>query len=55
MSTCGHEQCEPYNSCQDATEHERRDDFWERRKRKMPTDQMGTDPLAWIDGALPDT
>ena len=50
---CGHEQCEPYNSCQAATDHERREDFWQRRAWKFPVDDLGTDPLAWLNGDTP--
>lgn len=54
MSTnCSHDQCEPYNTCVAAREKTRRDDFWQRRARKEPVDQLGTDPLAWLNGDTP--
>ena len=53
-ANCSHEECEPYNSCRAATELERRRDFWLRRYAKQPTDQLGTDPLAWLNGDVPD-
>jgi hypothetical protein len=52
-ANCTHEQCEIYDSCVAATEYERRKDFWGRRAWKMPVDQLGTDPLAWLDGDTP--
>jgi hypothetical protein len=48
--SCNHEKCEPYRSCQALTERERRDEFWHRRRLGMPTDEMGIDPLAWLEG-----
>lgn len=54
MSTnCTHDKCEPYNSCQAATDYERRGEFWWRRARNRPTDDMGTDPVAWLNGDTP--
>jgi hypothetical protein len=53
VTYCGHEQCEPYNSCQVATDYERRSDFWGKRAWKIPTDDLGTDPLAWLNGDTP--
>jgi len=50
---CSHEECEHYNSCIAATERERRQDFWTRRRRHLPVDQLGTDPLAWLNGDMP--
>jgi hypothetical protein len=52
-TNCTHDKCEPYNSCQAATDYERRSEFWWRRAWNRPTDDMGTDPLAWLNGDTP--
>ena len=54
MRDCDHTACADYDSCQFGSDDERRADFWLRRKAGLPTDQLGTDPLAWLDGDIPD-
>lgn len=55
MSTsCQHEQCEPYDSCQAPTEEEGRDDFWFRFHNGLGTAHLGSDPLAWLNGDTSD-
>jgi hypothetical protein len=53
MRDCDHAVCAAYDSCQFGSYYERRDDFWFRRQAGLPTDQLGTDPLAWLDGDIP--
>lgn len=53
---CQHEECDPYRRCQAATLEERKAGFWLRYRsegRRYPED-MGTDPLGWLEGAMPD-
>lgn len=55
-ANCQHEECDPYRRCQAATLEERRAAFWLRYRsegRRYPED-MGTDPLGWLEGAVPD-
>jgi hypothetical protein len=54
MRDCGHDECAAYGSCQAGSEKDRRDDFWLRRRAGLPTDNLGTDPLAWLNGDAPD-
>jgi hypothetical protein len=48
--SCDHEKCEPYGSCQALTEYERRGDFWFRYRTGQRPGDMGTDPVAYVDG-----
>lgn len=51
---CSHPECEPYDRCQAATEKERRRDFWCRYRGGASIAELGTDPLAWLNGDVPD-
>ena len=54
MSNCQHDQCEDYRRCQAATLEERKDAFWMRYRQGYYADDMGTDPIGWLEGAVPD-
>jgi hypothetical protein len=49
---CDHDEC-PGN-CLYQPLSRRRDDFWRMRWARVPTDGMGTDPVAWLEGLYED-
>lgn len=54
MSNCDHDQCENYSRCQAATLTERKADFWFRYRQGRHPEEMGTDPIGWLEGAVSD-
>lgn len=49
---CDHDDC-PGN-CLYQPLSRRREEFWMLRWAHLPTDELGTDPVAWLDGLYED-
>lgn len=53
-SNCDHEQCEPYRLCQAATLAERKRWFWTGCREGFYPENLATDPIGWLEGAVSD-